>query len=244
MKQFIHINALLGALVISVAMGAVSPADADVQIIPRSQWNPKKLVEHKDAPQDIKQKYKEVLLEGALTELKRDGEDAFEFLTVHSTIVPKSPAKIEDAMKELQLMVQRGYEANPTTFSYMADVPYHYLISRDGKVAEGRQLIYPARTNTPKSDYRQNIWKHLTVVLQDAFVLGPNGKPIVPRKILPPTEKQYSTLIELLEMLARKHNIKIENVGYHSLHASSSCPGPHVIQRFPSIVTELKNSGI
>lgn len=243
-KQLIS-HQFLGILIVSIALAAVGPANADVEIIPRSQWHPNKLVAHTKAPQDIRQKYKEVLLEGALTPLDRNGKDAFEYLTVHATTVPKSPAKIEDATKELQLMVQRGYQPNPTTYSYMADVPYHYFISRDGKVAEGRQLIYPARTNTPNSDYGRNIKKHLTVVIQDAFVLGPDGKPLKTFETLPPTEQQFSALIELLDMLARKHKIKIDKVGYHKQHApkASGCPGPYVIKRFPKIVAELKNRG-
>ena len=125
----------------------------------------------------------------------------------------------------------------------MAEIPYHYVILRDGqvdgKVAEGRELRYPAATNTRDSEYGRTIAKHLTVVVELQYTRV-NDTLVT----LPPTAEQLKSLENLLEHLATKHKISATKIGYHQQYAQTLCPGPALISETKRIRAELIKKGL
>jgi hypothetical protein len=160
---------------------------------------------------------------------------ADEYLTIHYTAVSEKYETINDQMKFLRRLGHNGYSPNPKTFAFMAEIPYHYYISRSGVIAEARDRRLVARTNTPASQYGREISKHTTIVLQDT-----QGS-----KLPEPQEKSLKDLAEYLLRNPLFHNegqaTKIIKLGYHSMYASSSCPGPRIKKAFPNLATELKH---
>ena len=68
-------------------------------------------------------------------------------LTVHHTAVPAKPA-VETAVKlrAFQQQMQNGYWIDTPSLRehvFLGDIPYHYYISAQGDVAEGRELDLP-----------------------------------------------------------------------------------------------------
>ncbi len=139
--------------------------------------------------------------------------------------------KFQESMQDgyqIDIEDKRGKKIGYKTI-YMIDVPYHYIISPHGVILEGRDLKFAARSNT---EYDMPISQHITVRVDGDF-----------RK-QQPREKQVIALTELLYTLAKKHNISVNNIVYHSMVADSDCPGKHMIERIPAIRSELSSRGI
>ncbi|HVL38667.1 MAG TPA: hypothetical protein VM328_04670, partial [Fimbriimonadaceae bacterium] len=64
-------------------------------------------------------------------------------ITIHHTGVPQQPARsLEDKLRGLQLFSQREDKlASGQTKPAWPDVPYHFYISTDGRIGEGRHLL-------------------------------------------------------------------------------------------------------
>jgi len=244
----ISYRVFLGVVLLSFGTASLVLAADDPPIIPRSDWKaPAPILKREPPIHEVTEGRKQIIAEN---ELKERDMNQLEFLTVHSTGIPRaSVSDVSGKMKSLRTMVEKGYQVTPTLFSYMAEIPYHYVILRDGevdgKVAEGRELKFPAATNTRNSDYGQSIAKHLTVVLELKYtkVKGKNGRKDELVE-LPPTAAQLKSLAELLERLVNKHKISAEKIGYHKQYAETSCPGPAIIAATERIRAALIKKGL
>jgi hypothetical protein len=156
-----------------------------------------------------------------------------DYLTVHHTAVPARPGvKTAVKLREFQQQMQNGYWINTPSLRkqiFLGDIPYHYYISAQGDVAEGRELEFAAYSN---AQYRTPIANHITVTLEGNF------------QTQKPSEEQVSALIELLTMLAKEHAVPLNHISYHAAVAQTDCPGQNLIQKWPDIVEALKSNGV
>lgn len=253
----------ISAIIVSIGLALPGPATSEVT---RTIWNAKapridfknankpkvtvKIIYAEDPKVDelfandtaMKNKIKH-------TTFRSRDESGFKYLTVHGMVVPAKPNdSINTKMQKIQQMVQRGYEVTPSVFTYMVDVPYHYLISTNGVVAEGREIQYSAQTNTPDSEYGRSLPQHLTVVLEQQIDRGPDGRPKVDNDgqylFVRPTKEQINTLDRVLSELAIKHKIPSDKIAWHSHYANTSCPGTAIIEEVKIIRGNLKGRGI
>jgi hypothetical protein len=156
-----------------------------------------------------------------------------QYLTVHHTAVPAKPA-VETAAKlrAFQQQMQNGYWIDTPSLRqhvFLGDIPYHYYISVQGDVAEGRELEFAAYSNT---QYRTPIVNHITVALEGDF------------QSQKPSAEQISSLVELLTTLAKEHSVPLNHISYHAAVAQTDCPGRNLIQKWPDIVNALKSNGV
>jgi hypothetical protein len=165
------------------------------------------------------------------------------YLTVHHSEGDPSPSEDPKArLKREQTLWQsrtpgsywiaiknkEGEEIGRKTI-YMADVPYHFVIAPDGQVLQGRELKFAARSNTV---YDQPISRHITVVLEGDLDSHE------------PTDPQLTSLTDLLQSLAKKYRIKVNNVTHHRMVADTTCPGAHMIRLMPEIRRKLHALGV
>ena len=96
------------------------------------------------------------------------------------------------------------------------DLPYHYLISPDGRIFEGRDWRY-----RPESNTRYSLNGVINVHLFGNFDEQAVSRP------------QLVSLVELLASLRRRHGLEAEAVSSHRLEApgQTTCPGAD-LQRY------------
>ena len=97
-----------------------------------------------------------------------------------------------------------------------ADVPYHYYVSVDGRVAEGREWRYVGDSNTPYDPTG-----HLLVVIEGSF-----DKDTL-------TTAQSRTLDILVPALATHFKIPSRALASHKDYAETTCPGQNVYSQLP-----------
>lgn len=153
-----------------------------------------------------------------------------ERLTIHHSGVV-SPAEVDlvKKMKGLQYYSQHeGQQADGKTKPVWADVPYHFVIGPDGRVAEGRPIQFAGDTNT---EYDPS--GHVLITLLGNF------------EEQKPTQAQLTSLIELLAKLSKRYHIQPETITGHRDQAETACPGQHLQALLPEIkaaVSQLLNS--
>jgi hypothetical protein len=90
-----------------------------------------------------------------------------------------------------------------------ADIPYHYLIDLDGRVYEGRNVLFAGDTNTeydPKG--------HALIVVLGNF------------EEVEPNPAQLEAVVSTMAMLARRFNLSAEVIaGHKDFSAQTACPG-------------------
>ena len=155
--------------------------------------------------------------------------EAATYLTVHHTGTPAHLDKpTSNKIRRLQGLVQGGYWIGKQHI-FLGDVPYHYYISAQGEVAQGRELKFTAFSNTI---YKNPVATHVTMVLEGNF------------ENEAPTQQQLTALSDLLLDLAKKNSIKADNIRYHQQVAETSCPGKNLISLIPQIIQGLKQRGL
>lgn len=141
-------------------------------------------------------------------------------LTIHHTGTQmRFDRTLEQKIKSLQEFSQRddslsGGKKKPA----WADVPYHYYISVDGRVAEGREWKYVGDSNTPYDPTG-----HLLVVIEGSF-----DKDTL-------TTAQSHTLDILIPALAKHFRIRSSALASHKDFAETSCPGQNVYSQLPRL---------
>jgi hypothetical protein len=212
------------AFVAAMAL-ALSAANASAQIISRDEWSAQPAIADRDPPIRTGT-FKEETVEAENRMLPRE---AAIYLTVHHTGTQAHLDKpTSNKIRALQGLVQSGYWIGKRHI-FLGDVPYHYYVSAQGDVAEGRELKFTAYSNTI---YKTPIATHITIVLEGNFE---NERP---------TQQQLTALSDLLLDLAKKHNIKADNIRYHQQMAETSCPGKNLIVLMPQIVQCLEQRGL
>jgi N-acetyl-anhydromuramyl-L-alanine amidase AmpD len=91
------------------------------------------------------------------------------------------------------------------------DVPYHFYIAADGKIAEGRDINAVGDTNTG-----YNPQGYIQVVVEGNFEVEKVAAP------------QLESLKLLLASLKKAHGITAQNVLGHSDKAQTACPGKNL----------------
>ena len=103
------------------------------------------------------------------------------------------------------------------------DVPYHYYITVDGIVVEGREIQYQGDSNT---DYDLN--GHALVVVEGNFEK---------EKI---KDIQYQKLEQLVITLAKKYKVPAEDITGHKDQAQTTCPGEDLYKLLPKLREKVK----
>ncbi|HSP82400.1 MAG TPA: exo-beta-N-acetylmuramidase NamZ domain-containing protein, partial [Gillisia sp.] len=103
------------------------------------------------------------------------------------------------------------------------DVPYHYYITVDGIVVEGRKIQYQGDSNT---DYYLN--GHALIVVEGNFEK---------EKIKDP---QYQKLEQLVITLAKKYKVSAEEITGHKDQAQTTCPGEDLYKLLPKLREKVK----
>lgn len=103
------------------------------------------------------------------------------------------------------------------------DVPYHYYITVDGIVVEGREIQYQGDSNT---DYDLN--GHALIVVEGNFEK---------EKI---KDIQYQKLEQLVITLAKKYKVPAEEITGHTDQAQTTCPGEDLYKLLPQLREKVK----
>lgn len=151
------------------------------------------------------------------------------YLTLHHTGYSLRATTPNEKMRELQRRTQDGYTVPRNgryLFALPGDIPYHFVVLKDGSVGEGREVRFEPFSNTT---YSSPINQHVTVVLEGDF-----GTDII-------SARQRSSLLALLASLAREYDIPSANFNTHRAVAvgGSSCPGHTIIADFDNLKREL-----
>jgi len=151
-------------------------------------------------------------------------EHTIRFITIHHTAsAQKKGVSIEKKMLSLQNFSQMESRLDtgklkPVWF----DIPYHFYISVDGKIAEGRSLKFAGDTNT---DYDPA--GHALVVLEGNFE---NEEP---------SGEQLRSLQAIALWLAVSHKVAVSDIKAHNDYASTACPGKKLKSQLPPLRTKI-----
>lgn len=139
-------------------------------------------------------------------------------LTIHHTGTRSAAARtIESKLAGLQRFSQRPDSLGDGRLKpAWADVPYHFYVSVDGAVAEGREWKYVGDSNTPYDPTG-----HLLVVVEGNFEVEPLSDP------------QLRTLEALIPSLARHFRIAPAALASHRDYAQTLCPGRQLYSELP-----------
>lgn len=143
-----------------------------------------------------------------------------EFITIHHTATnQRADVPVSTKMRNLQAFSQREDKLDtgklkPAWF----DIPYHYYIAVDGRIAEGRDIKYAGDTNT---EYDPT--GHALVVLEGSF----NKEQ--------PSQAQIDSLKHMVAWLARKYKVSAAKIKGHNDYAKTGCPGENLKKLFPEI---------
>jgi N-acetyl-anhydromuramyl-L-alanine amidase AmpD len=147
-------------------------------------------------------------------------EHQISFITIHHTAtLQKKDVSIEKKMQNLQSFSQRedklaSGKLKPVWF----DIPYHYYIAVDGKIAEGREIKFAGDTNT---EYDPT--GHALVVLEGSFDT---------EKV---TDEQQKSLQKIVAWLADEYKISADKIKGHNDYAKTGCPGKNLKDLFPML---------
>lgn len=146
-------------------------------------------------------------------------------ILIHHTATKIKPNTLLTAkMKGLQRFSQAKEKlADGRTKPAWPDVPYHFYIAADGKIAEGRDINAVGDTNTG-----YNPMGYIQVVLEGNF------------ETESPSAAQLSALTSLLAWLKQDYSISTADIGSHDSVAQTACPGKHLKALLPGIIAGLK----
>lgn len=145
-------------------------------------------------------------------------------ITIHHTASPqKEGTSIEKKMQNLQNFSQNENRLDSGKIKpAWSDIPYHFYIAVDGKIAEARDVKYVGDTNT---DYDPS--GHILIVLEGNFE---NEEP---------SAEQIRSLEEMIGWLSAEWKIPVSEVKAHNDFASTACPGKNLKDKLPAIKEKL-----
>lgn len=154
-------------------------------------------------------------------------EHTISVITIHHTAtLPKKGVSIEKKMKSLQNFSQTESRLDtgklkPAWF----DIPYHFYVSVDGQIAEGRSIKYVGDTNT---EYDPT--GHALIVLEGNF------------ENTEPSTEQLGSLRALASWLAAFYKVPPADIKAHNDFASTACPGKKLKVLLPSLREKVAES--
>ena len=132
-------------------------------------------------------------------------------ITVHFTDVPKNFDR--PLTQKLRILFKFATETvEGAKKKLWGDIPYHFYIDADGKLAEARDPAYMPDSNT---SYDRD--GHITIVLEGDLKDGMTG----------PQKKKMNALIQALQ---EKYRIPTARVKTHKDYAQTDCPGPVIFR--------------
>lgn len=135
-------------------------------------------------------------------------------LTVHhSGVKVADDEDIVAAMQGLQRYSQRA--------KHWPDVPYHFVIGRNGQIAEGRNVAFAGDTNTGYDPAG-----HLLVCVEGNF------------EEQVPTAEQVASLKRLCAWLCQEYRIAPRHIHGHKHYATTACPGRNLSPLLPTLVSQ------
>jgi hypothetical protein len=145
-------------------------------------------------------------------------------ITIHHTAtLQKKDVKIEKKMQNLQKFSQTESPlANGRMKPVWFDIPYHYYVAADGKIAEGRELKFVGDTNT-----NYDPTGHALVVLEGNF------------ETEEPTAGQLKSLTALTAWLAAKYKVSMSEIKVHNDFAATACPGVNLKKLIPELTEKI-----
>ncbi len=186
--------ALLLCLTIGIAHAADKPA-----IVDRSAWKAKAAL-----PNFTKHTPKSILIHHTATKMKPN-------------------VLVASKMKSLQRFSQNKEKlADGRMKPAWTDVPYHFYVAADGKIAEGRDINAVGDTNTGYDPTG-----YIQVVVEGNF------------ETETPKAEQLAALKSLLSWLKQNYKVENKNIGFHSGVAQTACPGKNLKKLMPDIVSAL-----
>ena len=130
--------------------------------------------------------------------------------TIERVTIHHSAREVLDSSPEIEIqklqMFHQGHPLKP-----MADIAYHYLISREGLIYLGRDSRFEGATLT-----NYNPKGHLLIALLGNF------------DISSPPKKQRQALIDLLRVVLQSYQLKMATVATHYDYANTQCPGKNL----------------
>ncbi|MFC6999737.1 peptidoglycan recognition protein family protein [Rufibacter roseus] len=141
-------------------------------------------------------------------------------ITIHHTAVKQAPQKtLQEKLKGLQKFSQeRAPLADGRMKEQWADIPYHFYITADGTIGEGRELKYTGDSNTPYDPTG-----HVLIVLEGNF------------QVETVTPIQFQNLVNLIKAVAKRWNISADKISGHKDNASTACPGDNLYALLPQL---------
>ncbi len=139
-----------------------------------------------------------------------------------------SPMKLKTSLAKKMQGLQRFSQAKEKlgdgrTKPAWPDVPYHFYIAADGKIAEGRDINAVGDTNTGYDPAG-----FIQVVVEGNFDTETMSA------------SQRDALKSLLLWLSTKYAIKPSAILSHNEKAQTACPGKDLSAKLPGIIAELK----
>jgi hypothetical protein len=127
-------------------------------------------------------------------------------ITLHHSGSRKPMTPQDDPVKKL-----RGLQEWGMRDKNWWDVPYHFLISLDGTIYEGRDYHYVGETNT-----KYNPAGHFLI-----SVMGNYNKQ-------EPNEAQINAITDLMAWAVQEFNVPLDKIYGHCDLAETSCPGKYL----------------
>lgn len=139
-------------------------------------------------------------------------------ITVHHTAEPFEGTSRAQTVSQMQF-IQRLHQND----NGWADVGYHYLIDREGRLIEGR----PIDRQGAHADGKNNIG-NIGICVIGNFV-GQPERPAEYHAAQVPTQKQMATLERTVKELRESYDIPRKHVYHHNKFTGTLCPGPTLI---------------
>jgi N-acetylmuramoyl-L-alanine amidase len=191
---------VLGASILFAGAGLAEAADKPT-LVTRSDWQAKTAL-----PNFTKHTPKAILIHHTATKMKPN-------------------VLVASKMKSLQRFSQNKEKlADGRMKPAWTDVPYHFYIASDGKIAEGRDINVVGDTNTgyDPSGYIQ-------IVVEGNF------------ETETPKAEQVAALKTLLAWLKQSYKVQNKNIGFHGGVAQTACPGKNLKLLLPDILKAVEN---
>lgn len=141
-------------------------------------------------------------------------------ISIHHTATTPQPDKgVEGKVRGLQDFSQHeGKISTGKSKPVWPDLPYHFYIDVNGKVAEGCEIQYVGDTN-PEYDSTGQI----LIALEGNF------------EKTEPTREQMEVLFKMVAWLSNKYKIPADKITSHKAFMTTACPGKNLEARLDEI---------
>jgi N-acetylmuramoyl-L-alanine amidase len=151
-------------------------------------------------------------------------EQTIKGVILHHTATPLNfRSSIETKMRDLQAFSQKPGLISPSKRKpAWPDVPYHFYVDDEGRIAEGRAVRFAGDSNT---DYDTSGYIQIAIEGNFATQL--------------PRPAQLAALRRLSVWLLDSWNLEPGSITVHRDHALTACPGRNLLAMLPMLVSEI-----